>query len=69
MLKLESGGRRLLINDQLTLEHGDGEYAAMYDHFADLLDRHQSDVDATPLRLMSDVFLMGARETGPDFEW
>ena len=69
VLKLETGGRRLLVNDQLTLEHGDGEYAAMYDHFADLLDRHQSDVDATPLRLMSDVFLMGARENGPDFEW
>ena len=41
----------------------------MYDHFADLLERHETDVDAAPLRLMSDVFLMGARVNGPDFEW
>ena len=54
---------------ELVLEHGDAEYAGIYDRFADLLDRHQSDVDAAPLRLMADVFLMGARENGPDFEW
>ena len=30
---------------------------------------HGRDVDAAPLRLMADVFLMGARENGPDFEW
>ena len=35
----------------------------------ELLERHESDVDAAPLRLMSDVFLMGARENGPAFEW
>ena len=68
-LKLESGGRRLLVDGQPVIEHGDGEYAAMYDHFAGLLDRHESDVDAAPLRLMSDVFLMGGRENGPAFEW
>ena len=69
VLKLEGGGRVLRINDAVVLQHGDGEYAAMYEHFADLLDKHESDVDAAPLRLMSDVFLMGARETGPAFEW
>ena len=26
-------------------------------------------VDAAPLRLMSDVFLMGGRDNGPEFEW
>tara|TARA_R110002124_G_scaffold1797_17_gene11590 strand:- start:51630 stop:52568 length:939 start_codon:yes stop_codon:yes gene_type:complete len=66
---LEAGGRTLRINDTVVLEHGDGEYAAMYDHFADLLERHETDVDAAPLRLMADVFLMGARVNGPDFEW
>jgi D-galactose 1-dehydrogenase len=69
VLKLEGGGRSLTVNDQLVLQHGDSEYAAMYEHFAGLLDRHESDVDAAPLRLMSDVFLMGARENGPEFEW
>lgn len=68
-VKLENGGRKLSINGQVVLEHGDAEYAGIYDRFADLLDRHESDVDAAPLRLMSDVFLMAARENGPDFEW
>ncbi|WP_193337321.1 Gfo/Idh/MocA family protein [Devosia beringensis] len=69
VVRLEGGGRTLRVNDEVVLQHGDGEYAAMYDHFADLLDRHQTDVDAAPLRLMADVFLMGARVNGPDFEW
>jgi D-galactose 1-dehydrogenase len=68
-LKLERGGRTLRINGEVVLEHGDEEYAAIYDRFADLLDSRQSDVDAAPLRLMSDVFFLGARENGPDFEW
>jgi D-galactose 1-dehydrogenase len=68
-LKLERGGRTLRINGEVVLEHGDEEYAAIYDRFADLLDARQSDVDAAPLRLMSDVFFLGARENGPDFEW
>ena len=69
VLRLEGGGRTLRINDDIVLQHGDGEYAAMYDHFADLLDRHETDIDAAPLRLMADVFLMGARVNGLDFEW
>jgi len=68
-LKLERGGRTLRINGEVVLEHDDEEYAGIYDRFADLLDKRQSDVDAAPLRLMSDVFLMGARENGPVFEW
>lgn len=68
-VKLEGGGRTLRVDGAVVLEHGDGEYAAMYAHFADLLARGQSDVDAAPLRLMADVFLLGARENGPDFEW
>lgn len=69
VIKLEGGGRSLTVNDELVLQHGDGEYAALYNRFADLLEAGHSDVDAAPLRLMSDVFLMGARVNGPDFEW
>lgn len=69
VIKLEGGGRSLTINDELVLQHGDAEYAAMYDRFADLLEAHESDVDAAPLRLMSDVFLMGARVNTDAFEW
>ncbi|WP_323013902.1 Gfo/Idh/MocA family oxidoreductase [Devosia sp.] len=68
-LLLEGGGRRLSVNGELVVEHGDHEYGAMYAHFARLLDGKKSDVDAAPLRLMSDVFLLGARENGPEFEW
>ena len=69
VLKLEGGGRSLMVNDELVLKHGDSEYAAMYEHFASLLEQNRSNIDAAPLRLMSDVFLMGARVNGPDFEW
>ncbi|ODT81486.1 MAG: galactose 1-dehydrogenase [Pelagibacterium sp. SCN 64-44] len=68
-LLLEGGGRSLSVNGEVVLAHGDHEYEAMYAHFARLLDENKSDVDAVPLRLMSDVFLLGARENGPDFEW
>ena len=68
-LKLERGGSTLRIDGQVVLEHGNEEYAGIYDRFADLLDARQSDVDAAPLRLMSDVFLLGGRDNGPDFEW
>jgi len=68
-ISLEDGGRTLRVNGAVVLQHGDAEYAGIYERFADLLDARQSDVDAAPLRLMSDVFLMGARENGPDFHW
>ncbi|MBE7734013.1 Gfo/Idh/MocA family protein [Devosia faecipullorum] len=68
-VSLEGGGRLLRVNGKTVLEHGDAEYAGLYDRFADLLDTRQSDVDATPFRLMGDVFLMGARENGPAFDW
>ncbi len=68
-LKLERGGRTLRINGEVVLEHGDEEYAGIYERFAGLLDARASDVDAAPLKLMSDVFFLGARENGPDFEW
>jgi D-galactose 1-dehydrogenase len=68
-LKLERGGRVLCVNGTEILATGDSEYGAMYDRFADLLDVHQSDVDAAPLRLASDIFLMGGRINGPEFHW
>jgi D-galactose 1-dehydrogenase len=69
VLKLENGGRTLRVNDELVLQHGDEEYGLMYERFATLLDRHETDVDAAPLRMMADVFLLGARDNGPAFEW
>lgn len=53
----------------VVLEHGDSECGAMYDRFADLLDQRRSDVDAAPLRPMSDVFLLDVLENGLAFAW
>ena len=39
------------------------EYAPLYRHFAALIEAGQSDVDATPFRLVADVFLVGRRTT------
>ena len=45
------------------------EYERIYARFADLLDRGESDTDGSPLVLVADAFLLGARETLPAFEW
>src|SRR5690606_21615136 len=37
-IALEHGGRTLRVNGEVVLEHGDAEYAGIYDRFADLLD-------------------------------
>jgi D-galactose 1-dehydrogenase len=68
-LDLDRGGRSLRRNGDLVIEHGDLEYAGIYQRFAQLLEKRESDVDAAPFRLMSDVFFLGARETGPEFSW
>lgn len=39
------------------------EYEAIYRHFADLIDTARSDVDARPLRLVSDAFLLARHKT------
>ena len=36
----------------------DSEYATLYSHFADLLDRQASDADPAPLGIVADAFLI-----------
>jgi len=69
VLKLEKGGTVLRVNDEIVVQNPSEEYEGIYQRFAALLERGESDVDAAPLRLMADVFLLGARENGPAFEW
>ena len=69
VLKLEKGGTALRVNDEIVVQNPSEEYEGIYQRFAALLERGESDVDAAPLRLMADVFLLGARENGPAFEW
>jgi D-galactose 1-dehydrogenase len=46
-----------------------GEYAALYDRFADLIATGRSDVDLTPLSHVADAFMLGERVTAPAFHF
>lgn len=66
---LEKGGRRLTVNGEMRLENPSQEYELIYERFAQLLDKRESDTDGTPLRLVADAFLLGARENVAPFAW
>lgn len=68
-LKLENGGRKLLVNGAPVIENPDNEYEQIYAHFAKLLKKGKSDVTDEPLRLVADAFLLGARENVAEFYW
>ena len=56
-----SGGARLEVNGVLDVEHTPHEYEDIYDRFAELLRDRRSLVDAAPLRLVADAFMVGRR--------
>ena len=66
-LVLENGGRRLLINGEKTVEHGDDEYPAIYRHFASLVSAGESFIHTDPFRLVADANLTGYRTTVEPF--
>jgi D-galactose 1-dehydrogenase len=68
-LKLEKGGTVLRVNGVIKVEKPSEEYEGIYERFAELLKKKKSDVDGTPLRLVADAFLLGARENVEAFEW
>ena len=60
-LKLTAGGGLLTLGDRpIPPDAGslESEYEAIYRHFADLVARKESDVDARPLQLVADLFLV-----------
>jgi predicted dehydrogenase len=60
-LKLTAGGGQLSRADEPTppdIGSLDTEYEAIYRRFAELVARKESDVDARPLQLVADIFLM-----------
>ncbi|HEX9955159.1 MAG TPA: Gfo/Idh/MocA family oxidoreductase [Allosphingosinicella sp.] len=67
-LLLADGGSRLLVDGVEEVPHGEGEYPAIYAHFAELLARGASHVDLAPLRLSADAFLLGKRVQVEAFE-
>jgi predicted dehydrogenase len=60
-LELKDGGARMLVDGAERASGPDREYPAIYRRFADLIARRESDVDASPLRICADAFLMGRR--------
>jgi len=66
-LKLANGGGRLEINGSLDVERTPHEYEDIYDRFAELLRDKRSLVDAAPLRLVADAFMVGRRLTTDPF--
>ncbi len=68
-LKLEKGGAVLRVNGVVKVEEPSQEYEGIYARFAELLKKQKSDVDGTPLRLVADAFLLGARDNVEEFFW
>ncbi|MCB1502429.1 MAG: Gfo/Idh/MocA family oxidoreductase [Bauldia sp.] len=66
-LKLANGGGRLEVNGVLDVERTPHEYEDIYDRFAELLRDGRSLVDAAPLRLVADAFMVGRHLTTEPF--
>ena len=68
-LKLERGGTVLKIDGEITVTEPSTEYEQIYSRFARLLKKQKSEMDGAPLRLIADMFLLGARENVAEFHW
>ena len=66
-LLLSHGGARLVLDGREVPLRPRAEYPSLYAHFAELIAAGRSDVDATPLTLVADAFLLGRREAAPAF--
>ncbi len=63
------GGARLLIDGEETVSGPDREYNALYDRLAALIESGSSDVDLSPMRIVSDAMAVAQRQIAPPFEW
>ncbi|WP_010459151.1 Gfo/Idh/MocA family protein [Pseudomonas mandelii] len=60
-LRLDNGGALLSIDGVRQAVSEEGEYAAVYRHFQQLIGDKTSDLDLQPLRLVADSFFVGSR--------
>ena len=68
-LCLSAYGSMLAIDGkQITAGTAETEYQSLYRRFADLVQRHESDVDKRPFQLVADIFLVGKRLKVNPFE-
>jgi D-galactose 1-dehydrogenase len=67
-IALRQGGSRLEVDGKVTVDAPPAEYPGVYARFDELLRTGQSEVDAAPLRLAADAFLLARRITVEAFE-
>ena len=67
-LLLSKGGARLEIDGKVVVDQVSAEYTGIYKQFDALLKAGASDVDAAPLRLAADAFLLARRTAVEAFE-
>ena len=60
-LLLAASGGRLTVDGSVVIDVGRSEYATLYRHFAGLLSAGRSELDAEPLLLVADAFMLGER--------
>ena len=63
------GGARLLIDGEETVSGPDREYPALYERLAALIEAGSSDVDLSPMCIVSDAMAAAHRGVAPPFEW
>jgi D-galactose 1-dehydrogenase len=68
-LRISRGGGELRIDNVLVISGPKQEYRAIYQRFAQLIDAGRSDVDAAPLRLVADAFMLAERVSVEPFDW
>jgi D-galactose 1-dehydrogenase len=70
-VKLSAGGGLMTLGeDPVPAEPGalDAEYAALYEQFRQLVERGESDVDARPLQLVADIFMVAKQISVAPFD-
>ncbi len=68
-LDLTEGGSKLAVDGRLVVAAPMQEYERIYDRFAELLDTGSDEIDAAPLQLVADAFLVGKRVETAAFVW
>lgn len=67
-LMLGGGGNHVSIDGVPLTTEPEGEYAALYGRFVDLVRTRRSDVDLRPIKLVADAFLCGRAIAAEPFE-
>ncbi|MDT7934799.1 MAG: Gfo/Idh/MocA family oxidoreductase [Sphingomonadaceae bacterium] len=68
-LLLAQGGAAISIDGETQRSEPEREYPNLYEHFAQLIARRDSDADASPLMLVADASLIASRSTVEAFRW